>query len=188
MVNIIVDIDCRILVFLDKNFKKTYPVAVGKKSTPSPLGNWIVVEKAINPGGPFGVRWMRLSVPWGGYGIHGTNNPKSIGRAVSNGCIRMYNKDVIEIYERTPIGSSVYIIGKAFNGRILKKGDMGTDVRKVQIMLKKLGYYNAKLDKVFGRVMEKAVIDFQKDKGLVQDGIIGVYTLNAIRKAYGKAI
>lgn len=186
MVNIIVDIDRRILVFLSDDFKKTYPVAVGKKTTPSPLGNWAIVEKTVDPGGPFGVRWMRLSVPWGGYGIHGTNNPKSIGKAVSNGCIRMYNEDVVEVYDRTPVGSKVYIIGKAYNGRVLKKGDIGTDVMEVQGMLKKLGYYKAKIDKIYGDFTEKAVIDFQKEKGLKADGIVGVFTLDILRREYGK--
>lgn len=186
MVNIIIDVDRRILVFLADKFKKVYPVAVGKKTTPSPLGDWTIVEKAVDPGGPFGVRWMRLSVPWGGYGIHGTNNPKSIGKAVSNGCIRMYNEDVVEIYDRTPIGSRVYIIGKAYNGRPLKKGDIGTDVMEVQSMLKKLGYYRAKIDNIYGDLMEKAVVNFQKDKGLPADGIVGVFTLDILRREYGK--
>lgn len=86
---------------------KSYPVAVGKPSTPTPKGNFTIVNKALNPGGPFGTRWMGLSKPH--YGIHGTNNPSSIGKAVSNGCIRMYNKDVNKLYDFVPIGTVVKI-------------------------------------------------------------------------------
>ena len=57
---------------------KTYPVAIGKPSTPTPKGNFKLINKAHNPGGPFGARWLGLSAPNGDYGIHGTNNPSSI--------------------------------------------------------------------------------------------------------------
>lgn len=97
-------------LFSDNNLYKTYPVAVGKASTPTPKGTFKIVNKAINPGGPFGARWMGLSIPNGDYGIHGTNNPTSIGKNVSNGCIRMFNKDVIELFRLVPIGTIVIIL------------------------------------------------------------------------------
>jgi Uncharacterized protein conserved in bacteria len=86
---------------------KKYPVADGKPSTPTPAGQYLVKVKSPNPGGPFGVRWMGLNKP--SYGIHGTNDPSSIGKSVSHGCIRMYNKDVIELYNTVPIGTPVTI-------------------------------------------------------------------------------
>lgn len=89
---------------------KTYPVAVGKASTPTPKGSFKIKNKASNPGGPFGVRWMGLTAPGGSYGIHGTNNPASIGKSISNGCIRMYNKDVIELSNLVPVGTTVNIV------------------------------------------------------------------------------
>lgn len=89
---------------------KTYPVAVGKASSPTPKGNFKIINKATNPGGPFGARWLGLNAPYGDYGIHGTNNPSSIGKNISNGCIRMYNKDVIELASLVPIGTVVQII------------------------------------------------------------------------------
>ncbi len=89
---------------------KTYPVAVGKPQTPTPRGNFTIINKAINPGGPFGTRWMGLSKPH--IGIHGTNNPSSIGKAVSNGCIRMYNKDVEELSGLVGIGTHVSIVNE----------------------------------------------------------------------------
>jgi len=88
---------------------KTYPVAIGKPSTPTPKGTFKIKNKAVNPGGPFGARWMGITAPGGSYGIHGTNNPSSIGKAVSDGCIRMYNKDILEIFPLIPVGATVRI-------------------------------------------------------------------------------
>ncbi|WP_279230296.1 L,D-transpeptidase [Thermohalobacter berrensis] len=95
-------------LFKNGQWFKSYPIAVGKPSTPTPKGTYTIVNKAVNPGGPFGVRWLGLSIPH--YGIHGTNNPASIGKAVSNGCVRMYNKDIIELFNIVPIGTTVKII------------------------------------------------------------------------------
>jgi len=63
---------------------------------------------AGGPGNPLGARAMYL----GGtvYRIHGTNNPSSIGTHVSSGCIRMLNADVIDLYERTHIGTRVVVL------------------------------------------------------------------------------
>jgi len=88
---------------------KEYPVAVGKPSTPTPPGNYKIKNKIVNPGGVLGTRWMGLSIPGGNYGIHGTNNPSSIGKAVSLGCIRMYNHHVEELFSQVPIGTPVHI-------------------------------------------------------------------------------
>lgn len=89
---------------------KTYPVAVGKPSTPTPTGHYQIRNKQLNPGGALGTRWMGLTIPGGNYGIHGTNNPNSIGQAVSNGCIRMHNHHVEELFPRVNIGTPVDII------------------------------------------------------------------------------
>lgn len=88
---------------------KSYKVAVGKPSTPTPKGKFKIINKAINPGGPFGARWLGLDAPNGDYGIHGTNTPSSIGKNVSNGCVRMHNKDVIELAKLVNIGTPVTI-------------------------------------------------------------------------------
>lgn len=89
------------------SFVKSYPIATGKPTTPTPTGTFTIVNKQVNPGGPFGTRWMGLSKPH--YGIHGTNNPASIGTAASNGCIRMYNNDVNELFNQVPVGTIVRI-------------------------------------------------------------------------------
>lgn len=185
--SIYIDTVKRKLRFSSDSLNKTYKCAVGKPTTPSPLGNWTIVQKTVDPGGPFGVRWMRLSVPWGGYGIHGTNNPKSIGKAVSHGCIRMYNQEVVEIYDLTPIGTPVTIVGKAYANRNVKKGDSGTDVAEVQKMLKYLKYLRGKTTGKFGPLTEQAVKSFQTDKALLVDGIVGPQTIFELQMAYALA-
>jgi lipoprotein-anchoring transpeptidase ErfK/SrfK len=94
---------------------KTYPVGVGKKATQTPTGTFRIINKVRNPGrrpggpiGVYGTYWMGLNKK--GYGIHGTNRPSSIGKYVSKGCIRMYNKDVEDLARRVPIGTEVKIV------------------------------------------------------------------------------
>jgi L,D-transpeptidase ErfK/SrfK len=86
---------------------RTYPIAVGKMVTSTPVGDFIIVNREPNPGGPFGAMWLSLSKLH--YGIHGTNDPSSIGKFVSKGCIRMHNKDVLELASFVPNGTEVFI-------------------------------------------------------------------------------
>jgi len=88
--------------------QKSYRVAIGTPSTPTPKGEFYIFNKQVNPGGPFGSRWLGLSKP--SYGIHGTNRPELIGLAVSNGCIRMHNVDVEEIFSKVSIYTPVIIL------------------------------------------------------------------------------
>jgi L,D-transpeptidase ErfK/SrfK len=97
----------RLILLKDGVQQKQYPIAVGRMLHHTPIGNYIVINKAPNPGGPFGTMWMSLSKEH--YGIHGTNDPSSIGKAVSLGCIRMQNKDVEELASIIPIGTPVLI-------------------------------------------------------------------------------
>lgn len=179
-----VHVDTRILTLVYNQIIRTYPVAVGRPSLPTPPGQWTIVQKALNPGGAFGVRWMRLSIPWGGYGIHGTNNPSSIGKAVSHGCVRMYNSNVIEVYDMVPIGTRVNITGVVRKIRNLKYGSKGNDVREVQELLRDLGYYNRSIDGYFGKYTRRAALRFQKEHGLKVDGIVGKITLKALQIAH----
>jgi lipoprotein-anchoring transpeptidase ErfK/SrfK len=105
---IIVDLSDRRLYVLDGNrVIRGYPLGIGKMVTRTPSGDYTIINKQPNPGGPFGAFWMGLSKPH--YGIHGTNAPSSIGREVSHGCIRMYNNDVIALAHLVPIGTRVTI-------------------------------------------------------------------------------
>jgi lipoprotein-anchoring transpeptidase ErfK/SrfK len=97
---------------------KVYPTAVGATGTPTPSGSFRIVQRVPNPtwytkgrivppgkSNPLGTRWLGLSAK--GYGIHGTNNPASIGHNASHGCIRMHNRDVEELFELVAIGDAV---------------------------------------------------------------------------------
>jgi len=122
---IVVSLEDRKLALLeDGHVKKVYAVAVGKPSTPSPVGTFTIERRVANPtyhhngrtvlpgpGNPVGTRWMGLSKH--GYGIHGTNEPNSIGKAASHGCIRMAKRDLEELYERVAEGDTVELVGES---------------------------------------------------------------------------
>ncbi|MDP4143800.1 MAG: L,D-transpeptidase family protein [Bacillota bacterium] len=171
--NILVDLnDSKLFLIEIKTNKivKTYPVAGGKPSTPSPLGTWKIIGKAKWDKG-FGTRWMRLNVPWGQYGIHGTNKPLTIGGSSSLGCIRMYNNNVEELFEYVPMGTTVVIYGGPYGlftneFRKLTPGDTGADVFEVQRQLNFRGYYNETLDGIYSDTLKKAVIKYRKDNKL----------------------
>jgi L,D-transpeptidase ErfK/SrfK len=68
------------------------------------------VKKVVPPGpdNPLGEYWLQLSVP--GYGIHGTNAPRSVGRYTTHGCIRLRPEDIERLYREVPTGTSVDIV------------------------------------------------------------------------------
>ena len=182
---IVVDIDARRLtVYSEGKPFKSYPVAVGKPSTPTPTGNWKIISKGVW-GGAFGTRWMGLSIPWGKYGIHGTNRPSSIGTAASHGCIRMLNSHVEELYNWVGYGTPVKIISGGF-GEIgyyrpnLSRGATGAAVKEVQCQLRDFGYYKGGLDGIYGYATEQAVKDFQKANGLEPTGAVDQKTYDAL--------
>lgn len=121
---IMISIPDRQLALVDNGqMVKSFPVAVGKDSTPSPSGDFTVVNRTENPayyhkgkvikpgkGNPLGTRWMGLSEK--GYGIHGTNVPSSIGKAASHGCFRMAKKDVEELFTLVRVGDMVIVRGE----------------------------------------------------------------------------
>ncbi|MDD4494171.1 MAG: L,D-transpeptidase family protein [Eubacteriales bacterium] len=168
---ILIDVEEKRLYLIEGNKQvKVYSVATGKSGFPSPIGSWKVVSKG-SWGGGFGERWLGLNVPWGKYGIHGTNRPGSIGRNASHGCIRMYNKDIRELYSLVTYGTKVIIVNGNFgpfgNGfKPINPGDRGADVYAVQRRLKKLGFYKGYVDGIYGEDMKTAVHSFQKINGL----------------------
>jgi lipoprotein-anchoring transpeptidase ErfK/SrfK len=112
--------DRKLALIEDGEIVKIYPVAVGKSSTPSPNGEFKIVNRVVNPtyyhegqiipagpANPVGTRWIGLSQK--GYGIHGTNAPRSIGKATSHGCIRMAKSDLEELFEIVRPGDVVSI-------------------------------------------------------------------------------
>ena len=100
---------------------KTYIVSTGKNNS-TPVGNFKITSKIPNPtwfkpgevvesGDPkniLGTRWLGLDLP--GYGIHGTTDPQSLGKQVTQGCVRMSNSDVEELYTLIPLGIEVTIV------------------------------------------------------------------------------
>ena len=174
--SIVVDTEkLTLTVYADGKPYKTYPVAVGrpKATTLTPVGEWRVVHKGGNWGGGFGTRWLGLNVPWGIYGIHGTNKPYSIGSRASAGCIRMFNRDVEELYEWVSVGTPVKIVGvkpPITFGRRLRQGVTGKDVVEVQLKLKEMGFHSGDADGRFGPATRAAVERLQRTFGLPVDG------------------
>jgi lipoprotein-anchoring transpeptidase ErfK/SrfK len=125
---VVVSIPDRELALLeDGAVRKVYPVAVGASVSPSPTGQFTIISRIVKPTyyhkgvvvapgprNPLGTRWMGLSEK--GYGIHGTNAPRSIGKAASHGCIRMAQGDLEELFELVSVGDEVEIVADA-NGR-----------------------------------------------------------------------
>ena len=121
---IVVSIPDRELALIeDGRVLKVYPVAVGTRGTPSPAGQFKIINRVVSPAyyhegrvippgksNPLGNRWMGLDKK--GYGIHGTDVPSSIGKAASHGCIRMAKRDVEELFEIVRVGDVVEIHGK----------------------------------------------------------------------------
>ncbi|WP_425446555.1 L,D-transpeptidase [Dethiothermospora halolimnae] len=118
-VEIIIDIVERKLTLMQNGkITKEYPIAVGKSHTQTPIGKFIVQDKIKNrpyykkniPGGapnnPLGSRWIQFKPS---YGIHGNNNPNSIGKFISGGCIRMFERDVQELYNIVEYNDSIYV-------------------------------------------------------------------------------
>ncbi len=111
----------RLRLFNDDQLIRNYPVATGDQGL-SPVGSYTVANRLIqptwywqgvavtkdDPDYPIGTRWLGLSKK--GYGIHGTNEPASIGKQASHGCVRMHNVDVEELFEVVPVGTKVKIV------------------------------------------------------------------------------
>jgi len=102
---------------------QVFAVAVGTPNTPSPIGTFTIVNRVANPTyyhpgkviapgpqNPLGTRWIGLNQK--GYGIHGTDQPSSIGDAKSHGCIRLRNADVERLFERVRPGDVVELHGE----------------------------------------------------------------------------
>jgi lipoprotein-anchoring transpeptidase ErfK/SrfK len=99
---------------------RTFSVSVGAALSPSPTGEFQIINRLANPtyyhpgtvippgeGNPIGPRWIGLSQK--GFGIHGTNQPRSIGHAASHGCIRLNNRDVVRLFQMVGVGDTVSI-------------------------------------------------------------------------------
>jgi len=100
---------------------RTFPIAVGKRSTPTPAGHFFITEllKQPDPGGAYGPYafgtsaysdvLMHFGTGNGQIGIHGTDQPWVIGSSASHGCIRLYNRDIVWLSQHIPLGTPVRI-------------------------------------------------------------------------------
>lgn len=105
---------------------KSYAIAVGKAGWETPLGTWRVQQKLRNPrwihpftgesikGGdpenPLGRYWIGFWTNGKNWiGFHGTPNPESVGKAASHGCVRMYDRDVEELFQKVSLGTPVKV-------------------------------------------------------------------------------
>lgn len=154
-----------------------YPVGVGKAETKTPAGFYKIVEKVINPtwvdpgdtsvaiasgpDNPLGYRWLGIG---GNYGIHGTNNPKSVGHYVSNGCVRMVEDDVEKVFDKVDVGTEVQIM---YNRLVIDKTPDG-----------RVAYY------IYpdGYNMQEVTVDFVK-QGLAGYGIADFISEDYIAKS-----
>lgn len=174
-VRIVINLDQRTLtVYADGKPYKKFPVAIGKSETPSPIGEWRIIHKATGWGTGFGTRWLGLNVPWGIYGIHGTNKPWSIGSAASHGCFRMHNKHVEEIFAWVKVGTPITVEGniQITHPRLLEKGHSGQDVVLIQQKLRAEKFLWTPADGRFGPATERALILYQLLSGLPATGQI----------------
>ncbi len=179
--HIIINLDEFLMyVFREGTLIKKYPCSGGKPETPTPTGEYMIIEKS-SWGEGFGGAWLGLNVPWGKYGIHGTRFPWVIGRYhASKGCIRMLSKDAKELARMAPYGTPVTIIQEKRVFRELKSGDIGSDVLAAEQALKDLGYYEGGLDGKFGKKLFEAVVNFQKDNGIRASGVVNKKTYETL--------
>lgn len=117
----------RVTLYRGTNVIKSYPVAVGKPGWETPLGSYRVAQMVkdpiwvhpftgekvpgADPENPLGRHWIGFWTNGRNWiGFHGTPNPSSVGRAASHGCVRMYNKDVEELFKQVVLGTEVRVI------------------------------------------------------------------------------
>lgn len=171
-------------VFSDSEVWHRFPVATGKPETPTAIGEWRITDKAIW-GGAFGARWMGLSIPWARYGIHGTDRPRTIGSPASHGCVRMRDRDVITLYSWVRTGTPVKVTGRPRTHfgelpRTIRPGYRGSDVMRLQSVLREIGIYQGQLDGRYGAATTRAVRTFQWAHFLPVTGVADAATRRAL--------
>lgn len=159
------------MAYYEKGVKvKEFNVATGKYSSYTPEGTFTIVKKIVKPtyyrtnikGGdprnPLGPRWIGFdarNTNGNTYGVHGTNDERSIGKYASSGCIRMYNKEVIWLYDRIPAKSKIMIVNSKKSFDELAKS-MKEDISpKESIHIVKKGDTLYRISKSYGTSVEK---------------------------------
>lgn len=117
--------DRRVYIYQDDRLKTSYPIAIGREGWETPAGTYKVIQKIPNPSwkhpftgeiippgpeNPLGERWIGFWTDGTNYiGFHGTPNEETVGQAVSHGCVRMLNQDVLALFEKVAIGTTVIV-------------------------------------------------------------------------------
>jgi lipoprotein-anchoring transpeptidase ErfK/SrfK len=115
----------RVYVYQGSEVLASYPVAIGRADTPTPVGEFEVFQMIENPSwqspwtgevhepgadSPLGLRWIGFAPMSNGIiGFHGTPTLSSIGQAASNGCVRMRNEDVTALFRQVEVGTLVVV-------------------------------------------------------------------------------
>lgn len=118
--------DRTVYLYSGSELVNSYSVAIGTSETPTPTGEFAVTQLVVNPvwqspwtgevrsPGPnsaLGLRWIGFTHnSEGAFGFHGTPTVESIGHAASNGCVRMHNDDVVELFDQVAIGTVVSVV------------------------------------------------------------------------------
>ena len=167
----------RLTLFEGDDLLRSWTIATGAWNTPTPVGIFTITHRFSGEMCGFGTCFLGLNVPWGDYGIHGTNKPESIGSSASHGCIRMKVEDAEALYAIVPNGTKVVIecgpwgeLGGTL--RVLKNGDRSAAVRAVQRKLRALGFYHGWPDGIFGDGTQRAVDAARKAYGLPPNGLV----------------
>jgi len=115
----------RVYVYRENQVKTSFPIAIGKPGWETPTGRFKILQMVRNPAwqhpwngkifppgpeNPLGVRWIGFWTDGKNtIGFHGTPNEGVMGQAVSHGCVRMRNRDVVSLFELVKVGTSVVV-------------------------------------------------------------------------------
>jgi L,D-transpeptidase ErfK/SrfK len=116
----------RVYVYDRDEVRTSFPVAIGRGGWETPTGKFQVMEKIVDPAwehpftgeiappgvdNPLGSRWIGFWTDGANFiGFHGTPNPESVGTPASHGCIRMFDKDVVALFEMVRVGTPVEVV------------------------------------------------------------------------------
>lgn len=115
----------RVYLYQNQQILISYPVAVGRSGWETPTGEYQVLQKISDPvwqhpftgeivppgpENPLGSRWIGFWTDGTNYiGFHGTPNEETVGQAISHGCVRMFNQDVLALFEKVKVGTPVIV-------------------------------------------------------------------------------
>ncbi len=125
-INLVIKLsDRRVYLYRGNQLATSYPIAIGKAGWETPVGSYKVMEmqrdptwqhpwtgKLVPPGAknPLGARWIGFWTDGKNFiGFHGTPQEKLVGQAVSHGCVRMRNQDILALYAQVDVGTPVTV-------------------------------------------------------------------------------